>query len=132
WDITTRKRNEIALLESEDRFRRMADALPVAVWMSDTEGGCTYTNKYWLEMTGRTLEQESGDGWLDSVHVADRSGFMDAFLRAFQVREGFRIEYRLRRHDGQYRWFIDTGVPRYGSDGAFHGYVGGCVDITAR
>jgi PAS domain S-box-containing protein len=83
-------------------------------------------------MTGRTLEQESGDGWLDSVHVADRSGFMDAFLRAFQVREGFRIEYRLRRHDGQYRWFIDTGVPRYGSDGAFHGYVGGCVDITAR
>jgi PAS domain S-box-containing protein len=131
-DITARKQQEIALRESEDRFRRLADALPMAVWMSDEDGGCTYFNRGWLELTGRTVEQEYGDGWLDGVHIADRSACMDAYLRAFHVRDSFSIEYRMRRHDGEYRWLIDTGVPRYGHDGSFHGYVGGCLDITGR
>jgi PAS domain S-box-containing protein len=131
-DITTRKLQEIALRESEDRFRRLADALPMAVWMSDEGGGCTYFNRGWLDLTGRTLEEEAGDGWLDGVHIADRNACMDTYLRAFHVRSPFTFEYRLRRHDGQYRWLIDTGVPRYGHDGSFHGYVGGCLDITAR
>ena len=131
-DITTRKQQEIALRESEDRFRRLADALPVAIWMSDEGGGCTYFNRGWLELTGRPIEEEYGDGWLEGVHIADRTGCLDTYLRAFHVREPFSFEYRLRRHDGQYRWILDTGVPRYGHDGSFHGYVGGCVDITER
>jgi PAS domain S-box-containing protein len=131
-DITARKQQEIALRESEDRFRRLADALPVAIWMSDEAGASTYFNRGWLDLTGRTLEQECGDGWLESVHPLDRSSCTDAHLRGFHVRHGFTTEYRLRRHDGQYRWLIDTGVPRYGRDGSFHGYVGGCLDITDR
>jgi PAS domain S-box-containing protein len=132
WDITDRKRNEIALRESEDRFRRMADALPMAIWMADENGGCTYFNRGWLDLTGRTLEQEKGDGWLEGVHLADRSNCVDAYLRAFHMRHSFSIEYRIRRHDGQYRWFIDSGVPRYGDDGSFLGYIGGCLDISER
>jgi PAS domain S-box-containing protein len=132
WDISRLKANEIALKESEDRFRRLADALPVAVWMSDASGDCTYCNKEWLVTTGRSLEEELGDGWLESVHPDERALCMDAYLRALHLREGFRIEYRVLRHNEEYRWFLDTGVPRYGSDGAFLGYVGGCVDITDR
>jgi PAS domain S-box-containing protein len=131
-DITRRKQDEIALRESEDRFRRLADALPMAIWMSDASGGCTYFNRAWLELTGRRLEQECGDGWLEAVHAADRPSCVDAYANAFHLRRGYSMEYRLRRHDGVYRWFIDTGVPRYGADGAFHGYLGGCLDITER
>ncbi len=131
-DITARKQQEIAVRESEDRFRRLADAMPVAIWMSDEAGASTYFNRGWLDLTGRTLEQASGDGWLESVHPADRGSCTEAHVRAFHARHGFTSEYRLRRHDGHYRWVIDTGVPRYGRDGSFHGYVGGCLDITDR
>ncbi|HEY2432237.1 MAG TPA: PAS domain S-box protein [Vicinamibacterales bacterium] len=131
-EITARKHQEIVLRESEDRFRNLADALPVAIWMSSDNGDCTYFNRGWLEMTGRTLDEERGDGWLEAVHSADRAACRDAYQRASYLRQHFTIEFRLRRHDGQYRWLFDTGVPRYGSDGSFHGYVGGCLDITER
>jgi PAS domain S-box-containing protein len=131
-EITARKAHEIALRESEGRFRRMADALPVAIWMSDTQGLLQYVNRQWLEMTGRTHEEESGSGWLDSVHPEDAARAMDVFLEAHRTGQSFHNDYRIRRQDGEYRWYFDTGVPRYGSDGAFHGYVGGCVDITER
>ena len=131
-DITARKLNEIALRESEDRFRRLADALPVAIWMSDADGGCTYFNRQWLEMTGRTLEQECGRGWLESVHPDDRDACMREYAGAFAERQPFSIDYRIRQHDGQYRWLMDIGEQRYGADGAFHGFVGGCIDITDR
>ena len=132
WDITTRKGSEIALSESEDRFRRMADAIPIAVWLTDADASCTYLSKVWLETTGRTMEEDAGAGWLDSVHPADRGPTMDTFMRAFRARAPFKTEYRLRTNDGRYRWFLDTGVPRYGSDGEFHGYIGGCADISER
>jgi PAS domain S-box-containing protein len=131
-DITGRKANEIALRESEGRFRRMADALPVAIWMSDTKGSCDYVNSQWLEMTGRTIEQAFGSGWHDSIHPDDAARCMAIFADAFRTHHLFQCEYRIRRHDGEYRWYFDTGVPRYGTDGAFHGYVGGSVDITER
>ena len=131
-DITERKVGEMALRESEDRFRRMADSLPVAIWMSDTTGDCIYVNKLWLEMVGRDLREEIGIGWLESVHPADRTDCRARILTAFAAREPFRIEYRVRARDGEWRTVIDTGMPRYGSDGAFHGYVGGCLDITER
>jgi PAS domain S-box-containing protein len=131
-DVSAQKMNEIALRESEDRFRRMAEALPVAIWMSEADGQCSYVNQQWLQLTGRTLEEEVGSGWLDSVHADDRAETMGTYRRAFDAREAFLMEYRIRRHDGEYRWLLDSGLPRYGSDGVFHGYVGGCVDITDR
>ena len=131
-DITERKLNEIALRESEDRFRRLADALPVAIWMSDIDGACNYFNTQWLRMTGRTLEQEVGDGWLAGVHPDDQPGCIGAYRRAFDARQRFCIDYRIRQSDGAYRWLMDIGMPRYGTDGAFHGFVGGCIDITER
>jgi PAS domain S-box-containing protein len=132
WDVTTRKVSEMALRESEDRFRVMADALPIAVWLVDTDASCTYLNRVWLETTGRTMEQDAGAGWLDSVHPADRGPTMETFMRAFRARAPFKMEYRLRTRDGRYRWFLDTGVVRSGSDGAFLGYIGGCADIHER
>jgi len=131
-DITTRKLNEIALRESEGRFRRMADAVPFSVWMSEPDASCSYVNQQWLQMTGRTVDQEMGTGWLEGVHPDDRDRCITAYLRAFQARDTFRVEYRIRRYDGEYRWLMDSGMPRYGSDGEFHGYIGGCIDITDR
>ena len=131
-DITGRKLNETALRESESRFRHMADALPVAVWMSGPDTSRNYVNKQWLQMTGRTLEEEIGAGWLEGIHPDDRPGCMEVYLEAFRARQSFCMEYRIRHYDGEYRWLMDTGMPRYDSDGAFQGYVGGCVDTTER
>jgi PAS domain S-box-containing protein len=100
--------------------------------MSDADGLFYYFNRQWLQVTGRSLDEEVGSGWLDSVHPDDAIRCMHVFLEALRQRESFQMEYRIRRQDGEYRWFLDTGVPRYGSDGAFHGYVGGCVDISER
>jgi PAS domain S-box-containing protein len=131
-DVSAQKTNETALRESEDRFRRMAEALPLAIWMSEADGQCSYVNQQWLLLTGRTFDQEAGTGWLDSVHPADRDGCRAAFSRALGMRQPFEMEYRVRRFDGEYRWLLDTGMPRYGSDEVFHGFVGGCIDITDR
>jgi len=131
-DITARKLNEIALRESEVRFRRIADALPVAIWMAGLDAQCSYFNQQWLRTTGRTLDEELGSGWVDGLHPDDRAGCMQTYLDAFHARQAFHAEYRIRRYDGEYRWFLNSGIPRYGSDGAFHGYIGGCIDITAR
>ncbi len=131
-DITDRKLAENAARESEERFRRMADALPVAIWMAEADGSRTYFNRQWLQMTGKVLEEEIGSGWLESVHPQDRPGYLDAYTRAIDARQAFCTEYRLRRFDGEYRWLMVTGIPRYTSEGAFDGYVGGCVDITDR
>ena len=131
-DVSAQKMNEIALRESEDRFRRMAEALPVAIWMAEADGQCSYVNQQWLQLTGRTIEQEAGTGWLDNLHPDDRGPTNAAYMRAFEAREPFLAEYRLRRHDGEHRWLLDSGMPRYGTDGVFYGYVGGCIDITDR
>jgi PAS domain S-box-containing protein len=93
---------------------------------------CDYFNKIWLEFTGRTLQQELGNGWLENVHADDRQGCLDIYIGAFERREKFNMEYRLRRHDGQYHWMLDEGGPRYNSQGQFIGYIGHCLDITER
>src|SRR5262249_42392049 len=116
--------------EIDDRFRSLADSAPVLMWMSGVDAGCTFLNKGWLDFTGRSLEQELGDGWSQGVHADDLKACLRLYLDAFQARRQFEMEYRLRRHDGEYRWIRDTGVPRIASDGEFLGYIGSAYDIT--
>jgi PAS domain S-box-containing protein len=125
-----RKRAEIALRESESRFRLMADAAPVMVWMSGPDKLCTYASQGWLEFTGRPLQCEIGDGWSEGVHPDDLQRCLDTYHRAFDARQRFRMEYRLRRFDGEYRWILDTGLPRFNTEGTFEGYIGSAIDIT--
>lgn len=126
YELTTQLR------ESEQRFRLMADSAPVLIWQAGTDKLCYYFNKVWLDFTGRTLEQEQGNGWADGVHPDDYQRCLDTYVQAFDRQAGFSMEYRLRRHDGEYRWLIDTGRPRYADNNVFLGYIGSCVDITER
>jgi len=123
---------EQRLQETEQRFQNMADASPVLLWMSGPDGLCTFFNQTWLDFTGRTLEQEWGVGWAEGVHFEDFQRCMDTYTDAFNQRQMFEMEYRLRRHDGVYRWVVDRGNPRYAPDGTFAGYIGSCADITDR
>ncbi|PYI98146.1 MAG: hypothetical protein DME98_05565 [Verrucomicrobia bacterium] len=131
-DITTRKLAEEELRESEERFRTVANAAPVLIWMSGPDRLCTFFNKGWLDFTGRSLEQELGNGWAEGVHLEDLDRCLDVYQNSFNARESFTMEYRLRRSDGEYRWVLDSGTPRFAPDGAFLGYIGSCIDITER
>lgn len=131
-DITTQKRTEQALRESEQRYQTVTDASPVMIWMSGTDKLCYYFNKGWLDFVGRTLEQERGNGWLEHVHADDLDRCRQVYFSSFDARRPFEMEYRLRHHSGYYRWIFDRGVPRYKTDGTFEGYVGACLDIDDR
>jgi len=128
----TRKNAESLLRESEARFRIVADSAPVLIWMSGADKLCNFFNKPWLDFTGRTLEQELGNGWAEGVHADDLQACLRTYVTAFDARRPFIMQYRLRRHDGEYRWISDNGVPRYEADGDFAGYIGSCVDITEQ
>jgi PAS domain S-box-containing protein len=131
-DVTAQKQAEDALRESEARFRTVADTAPVMIWMSGTDKLCTFFNKGWLDFTGRPLEQELGNGWAEGVHHEDFDCCFEVYVNSFDARQPFTMEYRLRRSDGEYRWVLDNGTPRFASDGTFLGYVGSCIDITER
>jgi PAS domain S-box-containing protein len=124
------KASEATLRESEQRFRTVADAAPVLIWMSGVDKLCTFFNKRWSEFTGRSPEQEMGNGWADGVHPEDLDRYFDIYTEAFDARKPFVMQYRLRRNDGDYRWISDNGVPRYDAKGTFAGYIGSCVDVT--
>ncbi|MBS0197624.1 MAG: PAS domain S-box protein [Planctomycetes bacterium] len=130
-DITSRIESEQLMRDSEARFRVLADAVPVLVWLSGRDKRAVDFNKRWLDYTGRTLEDELGDGWTTGVHPEDLAVCLSAYEQAFDAQREFEIEYRLRRHDGEYRWMVSKGLPRY-DNGEFVGYVGGCMDVTER
>lgn len=119
-----------ALHPQNPSFRLIADKLSVMLWMSGTDFLCTFFNQAWLEFTGRSLEEELGTGWAKSVHPEDLQQCMESYRQIFESRQPFKIAYRLRRFDGQYRWILDAGVPLTGTGGEFVGYVGSCIDIT--
>jgi PAS domain S-box-containing protein len=129
-DITERKRTENAIKESESRFRNMADAAPVMIWVCDANQQSTYFNATWLNFTGRTMDQELGAGWIQSVHPDDLDRCLATLSEAFKLRKPVSAEYRIRRYDGVYRWILDRGTPRFDSEGGLIGYVGSCIDVT--
>ena len=138
-DITAQRQADAAMREAEalarrsrDQFRHIANAAPVLIWMSGTEQTGTWFNESWLTFTGRTLEQEMGRGWLEAVHPDDREPLLAVYARQFEKRQPGRVEYRLRRADGQYRWIDEAAAPSFDNDGTFLGYVGSCADITDR
>lgn len=131
-DVTERVAARQALQESEERFRNMADTAPVMIWVTGPDQRCTYVNKQWLDFTGRTLEEELGDGWAMGVHPDDYDARVEPTLRNLDKTLPFEMEYRLRRNDGEYRWVYDTGKPRFAADGTFLGYIGCSIDITER
>lgn len=132
YDQTKREQLAEMLRESEARFRNMADHSPVMVWVTEADGACTYLSKSWYEFTGQTPETGLGFGWISALHPDDREGVKSAFLNANARGEGFRLEYRLRRADGVYRWAIDAAVPRAVVDGTALGYIGSVIDISER
>src|SRR5205809_5011651 len=128
--IEERTKGEAQLRESESRFRIIADSAPVLIWMAGVDKLCTFFNKPWLEFTGRTAEQEMGNGWVDRVHPDDLQQCLETYGQAFDAQQPFVMQYRRKRRDGEYRWVSDQGIARYDTQGSFSGYIGSCVDVT--
>ena len=128
--IEERVAGQSELRESESRFRIVADAAPVLIWMAGVDKLCTFFNKPWLQFTGRSIDQELGNGWAEGVHHDDLQKCLAVYTQAFDARQPFVMQYRLRRNDGEYRWISDQGVPRDDPQGRFAGYIGSCVDVT--
>ncbi len=120
------------ILQSRDYYLRIFEDFPALIWRADSDARCDYFNKTWLAFTGRSLEQELGDGWAEGVHPEDLDRCLKGFREAFDSRRPFVLEYRLRRHDGEFRWIVDCGKPNYDRTGRFIGYIGSCYDVTER
>jgi PAS domain S-box-containing protein len=125
-----RRRAEESVRESEARFRVLANSAPVMIRMADANMRCTDFNNPWLNFTGRSLEAELGNGWMEAIHRNDAAQCVEAYKEAVEKREPFRIEYRLRRFDGEYRWLLESWQPRVMPDGVFAGYIGSAIDVT--
>lgn len=121
-----------SLKESEHKYRTLANSGKALIWQEDAEGVTNYFNEVWLDFTGRKLEEELGDGWMEDIHPQDIDQYLKSCSEACEKRLPFSLEYRLKRHDGEYRWIMDEGSPRYSLEGEFLGYIGHCLDITDR
>lgn len=129
-DITEAKKMEARLTESENRFRNVANNIPALIWIANAEGHCVYLNNQWYDYTGQTEKEALGDGWLRSVHPLDGKITLENFFNAKKNETTFVMEFRLKDRNGNYRWFLNSGVPHYDEDGIFQGYIGSCTDIT--
>src|SRR3954463_5012865 len=117
--------------DAAEDFRLMADSAPVMIWVADPRGQAVYFNRAWLELTGRTLDAETGLGWAEGLHPDDRERTLEAYLGAIRRSQPMELEYRIRRHDGVHRWLLAKGMP-VSRDGSLQGFVGSCIDITER
>ena len=131
-DATQKRRFHRALAENEERFRNLANSAPMMIWMSDGAGGYTWVNRAWLDFTGRTLAQELGSGWTDGIHSQDRDSVVQNYAGALRTGREFRLEFRLRHHDGHYRWIVDQGIPLSGSEQRQCVFIGSAMDIHDR
>ena len=116
--------------DGERRFRQLADAAPVMIWMSDKDAMGAFFNRAWLEFRGRSLEEEAGNGWTEGVHPDDRDLCLETYLKAFTARRPFRLQHRLLRADGEYCWVEFAGAPRFDESGDFAGYTGSAVEAA--
>ena len=121
------KRNGAA---AEERFKHLADASPVLIWISGPDALMTYFNRSWLEFRGRTLDEESGNGWTEGLHPDDRNLCLETYLKSFSARQPFRMQYRLRRGDGEYSWVENRGGPFYDQEGRLGGFTGSALDVN--
>jgi PAS domain S-box-containing protein len=117
---------------TREEYRLLVEKAPIMIWRSAVTMECDYFNEVWLAFTGRSMEQEKGNGWAEGVHPEDFDDCLKIYTDHFARREGFEMEYRLRRFDGVYRWIFDRGVPYSDSEGCFKGYIGSCIDVTER
>lgn len=131
-NITAAREIDRTLEESNNNFKAIINSGIAMIWTSGTDKKCDYFNEPWLNFTGRQLNTELGDGWTEGVHPDDLDRCMKSYASAFDRRERFEIEYRLRNHTGEYRWILDCGSPRYDTAGKFLGYVGHCIDVHSR
>jgi len=131
----TEKEQQAARLDEQlfyDAFKASPIGIALENRMSGTDMLCTYLNQAWLDFTGRSLEQELGNGWTEGLYPGDSERWLDIETKAVERRESYQMEYRVRRHDGEYRWILQSGVPRFNPDGSFAGYIGSAIDITER
>ncbi len=131
-DISYLKQAERTVARARDFYLTLFEEFPTQIWRAGLDGKCNYVNKAWLLFTGKKIEEETGDGWIMDIHDQDQEKFKQAFLEAFKTREPFETEFRLRRHDGHYRWVLSLGRPFKDLDGGFAGFIGSCTDITDR
>ena len=128
----TSEQAEPGVREDEERLRHLVDHAPAMIWITGKDKLCTYTNRSWLEFTGKPASAQLGNGWAESIHPEDVQRCMQTYVESFDRRIEFRMEFRVRRSDGEYRWVFDIGSPRFNAQGVFEGYVGSCADITDR
>lgn len=119
-------------LLSRAEYQVLVEQSPVMIWRADTSTECDFFNERWLQFTGRSMAQEIGNQWATGVHPEDLQRCLESYLNAFAKRDVFEMHYRLRRHDGAYRWILDRGGPFFGEDGEFAGYIGSCIDVTEQ
>ena len=114
------------------QYKLIVESAPNMIWRAGTDAKCNFFNNTWLKFTGRTMEEELGDGWAEGVHPDDFDRCLAIYLDSFNNRREFEMEYRLRRHDGEYRWINDRGVPYRDETNEFAGYIGSCIDVTEK